>query len=149
MISYAEAKRRAQAAKPNWNEEEYIAKAIIYWSDAEYENGLEIENDPHISLRQGYLTEESYDHGYSNSPGFAGIKAPTQLDYRYYNEDAGYGLVLWLDLADRLGLELPNVRAMLQIVSSIMGRDYRAEKARTLDTLGLSGYSIQELLKIL
>ena len=111
--------------------------------------GLEIESDPHISLRQGYLTEESYDHGYSKAPGFAGIKAPTQLDYRYYNEDAGFGLVLWLDLADRLGLELPNVRAMLQIVSSIMGRDYKAEKARTLDTLGLSGYSIQELLKIL
>ena len=45
MISYAEAKRRAQAAKPNWNEEEYIAKAIIYWADAEYEYDLEIENE--------------------------------------------------------------------------------------------------------
>ena len=111
--------------------------------------GLEIENDPHISIRQGYLTEESYDHGYSKAPGFMGIKAQTQLDYRYYNEDAGFGLVLWVDLADRLGLELPNVRAMLQIVSSIMGRDYKAEKARTLDTLGLSGYSMDELLKIL
>lgn len=111
--------------------------------------GLEIENDPHISIRQGYLTEESYDHGYSTAPGFMGIKAQTQLDYRYYNEDAGFGLVLWVDLADRLGLELPNVRAMLQIVSSIMGRDYKAEKARTLDTLGLAGYSMEELLKIL
>ena len=111
--------------------------------------GLEIESDPHISIRQGYLTEESYDHGYSKAPGFMGIKAQTQLDYRYYNEDAGFGLVLWVDLADRLGLELPNVRAMLQIVSSIMGRDYKAEKARTLDTLGLAGYSITELLKIL
>ena len=111
--------------------------------------GLEIESDPHISIRQGYLTEESYDHGYSKAPGFMGIKAQTQLDYRYYNEDAGFGLVLWVDLADRLGLELPNVRAMLQIVSSIMGRDYKAEKARTLDTLGLAGYSMEELLKIL
>ena len=111
--------------------------------------GLTIENDPHISIRQGYLTEESYDHGYSKAPGFTGIKAQTQLDYRYYNEDAGFGLVLWVDLADRLGLELPNVRAMLQIVSSIMGRDYKAEKARTLDTLGLAGYSMEELLRIL
>lgn len=111
--------------------------------------GLAIESDPHISLRQGYLTEENYDNGYAKAPGFAGIKAPTQLDYRYYNEDAGFGLVLWLDLAERLGLELPNVSAMLQIVSSIMGRDYKAEKARTLETLGLSGYSIQELLRIL
>ena len=111
--------------------------------------GLKIESDPHISIRQGYLTEENYDTAYSTAPGFLGIKAQTQLDYRYYNEDAGFGLVLWVDLADRLGLELPNVRAMLQIVSSIMGRDYKAEKARTLDTLGLSGYSMDELLKIL
>ena len=111
--------------------------------------GLTIENDPHISIRQGYLLEENYDHAYATAPGFTGIKAQTQLDYRYYNEDAGFGLVLWVDLADRLGLELPNVRAMLQIVSSIMGRDYKAEKARTLDTLGLAGYSITELLKIL
>ena len=111
--------------------------------------GLTIENDPHISIRQGYMTEENYFTGYATAPGFKGIKAQTQLDYRYYNEDAGFGLVLWVDLADRLGLEIPNVRAMLRIVSSIMGRDYKAEKARTLDTLGLSGYSMEELLNIL
>ena len=111
--------------------------------------GLEIEDDPHISIRQGYMTIENYDTGYSTAPGFTGIYAQTQLDYRYYNEDAGFGLVLWVDLADRLGLEIPNIRAMLQIVSSIMGRDYKAEKARTLDTLGLAGYTIEQLLQIL
>ena len=111
--------------------------------------GLVIESDPHISIRQGYMTEETYDVGYSTAPGFKGIKAQTQLDYRYYNEDAGFGLVLWVDLADRLGLAVPNIRAMLQIVSSIMGRDYKAEKARTLDALGLDGYSMEELLKVL
>ena len=111
--------------------------------------GLTIENDPHISLRQGYMLEENYDTAYANAPGFIGIKAQTELDYRYYNEDAGFGLVLWVDLADRLGLEVPNIRAMLQIVSSIMGRDYKAEKARTLETLGLAGYSLQELCAIL
>ena len=71
------------------------------------------------------------------------------MDYRYYNEDAGFGLVLWLDLADRLGLAVPNMRAMLQIVSAIMGRDYKAEKARTLETLGLDGYSMEQLIQIL
>lgn len=111
--------------------------------------GLEIETDPHISLRQGYFTVETYDTGYSTAPGFKGIYAQTQLDYRYYNEDAGFGLVLWVDLADRLGLEVPTIRSMLQIVSAIMGRDYKAEKARTLDTLGLSGYSMEKLLEIL
>ena len=111
--------------------------------------GLQIESDPHISIRQGYLTEENYDHAYAAAPGFTGIKAQTQLDYRYYNEDAGFGLVLWVDLADRLGLEIPNIRAMLQIVSAIMGRDYKAEKARTMETLGLADYSMEELLQIL
>ena len=111
--------------------------------------GLTIENDPHISIRQGYMTEENYDTAYATAPGFTGIFAQTQLDYRYYNEDAGFGLVLWVDLADRLGLEIPNVRAMLQIVSSIMGRDYKAEKARTIDALGLGDYSIAQMLEIL
>ncbi|MBR2377221.1 MAG: NAD/NADP octopine/nopaline dehydrogenase family protein [Clostridia bacterium] len=111
--------------------------------------GLVIEDDPHISIRQGYMDVENYDTGYANAPGFKGIKAQTQLDYRYYNEDAGFGLVLWVDLADRLGVEIPTIKAMLQIVSAIMGRDYKAEKARTLDTLGLADYSIKELLEIL
>ena len=111
--------------------------------------GLEIENDPHISIRQGYLTVEDYATGYATAPGFTGIVAQTQLDYRYYNEDAGFGLVLWIDLADRLGLEVPTIRAMLQIVSAIMDRDYKAEKARTLDTLGLGDYTIEQLLKVL
>jgi len=111
--------------------------------------GLVIEDDPHLGVRQGYMTEENYDTAYATAPGFTGIKAQTQLDYRYYNEDCGFGLVLWTDMADKLGLEVPNMRAMLQIVSSIMGRDYKAEKARTLDTLGLDGYSMEELCKIL
>ena len=51
MINYYEAKRRAMAAKRNWNEEEYIAKAIITWGDPDYEYELEIEND-------GYSDEE-------------------------------------------------------------------------------------------
>jgi len=111
--------------------------------------GLEIEDDPHISIRQGYMTEENYDHAYATAPGFLGIKAQTQLDYRYYNEDAGFGLVLWVDLADRLGLEVPTIRAMLQIVSAIMGRDYKAEKARSIDALGLGGYTMEQMLEIL
>ena len=45
MISYNEALARAKAGKPNWNEEEYIAAAIITWADADYEYEAEIEND--------------------------------------------------------------------------------------------------------
>ena len=51
MISYGMALARANAGKPNWNEEEYIAGATITWADAEYENELEVKND-------GYSDEE-------------------------------------------------------------------------------------------
>lgn len=111
--------------------------------------GLTIESDPAIGMRQGYMAANNYTTGYTQAPGFKGIKAQTQLDYRYYNEDAGFGLVLWTDLAERLGVEVPNMNAMLQIVSSIMCRDYKAEKARTFETLGLGDYSMEELMKIL
>lgn len=45
MISYGEAKARAMAFTKDWNEREYIAKAIITWVDSEYEYELEVEND--------------------------------------------------------------------------------------------------------
>lgn len=107
--------------------------------------GVEIDNDPYLSLRQGYMTENNYVSGYNFAPGFKGIKAQPQLDYRYYNEDCGYGMVFWLDLAKRLGVEMPNVKAMIQIVSTIMHRDYLAEGARTLDKIGLGDCSVEDL----
>ena len=30
--------------------------------------GLSIEDDPHIGVHQGYMTEENYDTGYSKAP---------------------------------------------------------------------------------
>ena len=51
MVSYNEALRRAKAAKTNWNEEEYITKAVITWAADYYEYALEVEND-------GYGDEE-------------------------------------------------------------------------------------------
>ena len=49
----------------------------------------------------------------------------------------------------RYGYKSTPVFGFDKIVSSIMGRDYKAEKARTLDTLGLDGYTMEEMLKIL
>ncbi|MCM1530624.1 MAG: hypothetical protein NC093_11615 [Alistipes sp.] len=45
MISYGMAKARAMAGRTDWNEREYISKAIITWVDSDYEYELEIEND--------------------------------------------------------------------------------------------------------
>lgn len=111
--------------------------------------GVEIISDPVLGKIQGYQAVENYSEGYSKAPGFKGIKAQPQLDYRYFNEDAGFGLVFFADLAERIGLDVPAIDAVLKLSSVIMGRDYKAEKARTMESLGLTKYSMDELLKVL
>ncbi len=64
---------------------------------------FEIIKDPGISIEQGYMEVDTYDIGYSTAPGFKGIKAPSTLDYRYFNEDVGYGLVFMTELARQVG----------------------------------------------
>ena len=36
-------------------------------------------------------------------------------------------MLFWIDLADRLGVDVPLMKAMVKVVSTIMGRDYAAE----------------------
>jgi opine dehydrogenase len=102
-----------------------------------------------LGIKQGYQAVNNYSTGYSEAPGFKGIMAQSQLDYRYFNEDAGYGLVFFTDLADKLGVEVPNMKAVLRLSSVVMGRNYEEEKARTMESVGLDGYSPEELKKVL
>ena len=83
------------------------------------------------------------------SPIYQGIKAPASLDYRYFNEDAGYGLVFLQDLGKQVGVSTPTIDAVLQISSIMTGRDYAAEAKRTMYSLGLAGCSAQELTELL
>ena len=106
---------------------------------------LTIRRDPEIGIDQGYQTVNNYSTGYSEAPGFKGIKAQPQLDHRYLNEDAGYGLVFLSDLGRHLGVPTPTMDAIIQIASVLRGRDYRAEAARTVAGLGLDGLSAEEL----
>lgn len=110
--------------------------------------GVTVIPDPVLGMKQGYQAEESYDIGYSKAPGFKGIKAQPQLDYRYFNEDAGYGLVFYISLAKQIGVETPTMEAVLKLVSVSMDRDYKAEEARTMKKLGLDKYSLDELIQI-
>lgn len=105
--------------------------------------------DPVLGIEQGYQAEPTYDTGYSQAPGFKGIMAQPQLDYRFFNEDAGYGLVFLTDLAEQIGVETPTMDAVLKLSSVVMDRDYKAEKARTMETLGLAKYNLDELKQIL
>ena len=109
--------------------------------------GLDILPDPVLGVEQGYMLEPSYDRGYIEAPGFRGIRAPSTLDDRYFHEDVGFGLVFLASLAERAGVETPVVHALLDIISTLMGRDYRQESARSLDRLGFGDESLEKIVE--
>jgi opine dehydrogenase len=111
--------------------------------------GVRVIPDPELSVIQGYMTEATYDKGFVTAPGFAGVKAQPSLDYRYFNEDVGYGLVFLQKLGEQIGVDTPVISAVITLVSALMERDYAAEARRTMDTLGLSGKSVNELEALL
>jgi len=99
--------------------------------------GVDILSDPKLGKIQGYMQEETYEHGYSTANGFKGIKAQSSLDHRYLNEDVGYGLTLLEEMGERLGVETPTMTSVINIASTIMDKDYRANRQRTIDSLGI------------
>ena len=106
---------------------------------------MKIIPDPELGMMQGYMTEAKYCTGYSKAPGFKGIRAQSEINHRYLHEDAGYGLVFLLDLAQSIGVETPHINALLDIASIVAQRDYRKEAVRTLRGIG---YSIEEVNKL-
>jgi len=111
--------------------------------------GINVIPDPELGVMQGYMTEATYDNGFITSPGFEGVKAQSSLDYRYFNEDVGYGLVFLQKLGEQVGVATPVMSAVITLVSQLMNRDYQGEEKRTMESLGLSGHTAEELEKLL
>ena len=111
--------------------------------------GVEVIPDPELGVMQGYMTEATYDTGFNTAPGFAGVKAQSSLDYRYFNEDVGYGLVFLQKLGEQVGVPTPVMSAIITLVSLLMNRDYAGEAKRTMETLGLSQHTAEELEHLL
>ncbi|MBP1718037.1 MAG: octopine dehydrogenase [Deltaproteobacteria bacterium] len=111
--------------------------------------GVEVIPDPELGVMQGYMTEATYDTGFITAPGFAGVKAQSSLDYRYFNEDVGYGLVFLQKLGEQVGVATPIISAVITLASVLMNRDYVGEARRTMETLGLAKHTAEELEKLL
>jgi len=111
--------------------------------------GVHVIPDPELGVTQGYMTEATYDNGFITAPGFQGVKAQTDLNYRYFNEDVAYGLVFFQKLAEQVEVETPVISAIITLVSLLMKRDYLKEAVRTMETLGLSQYTAEELETLL
>jgi len=111
--------------------------------------GVDVLPDPELGVLQGYQTEDNYDTSYQRAPGYRGIKAQSSLDYRYFNEDVGYGLVFMSCLGAQIGVPTPIMDSIIAIVSTIMQRDYRGEGKRTVETLGLAGEGVEGIIELI
>ena len=111
--------------------------------------GVPVLRDPDLGVLQGYQTVANYHTGYTTAPGFKGIKAQATLDYRYFNEDVGYGMNFMSDIGKKMGVPTPVIDSMITVISALMKKDYRKENLRNLSQLGLEDYSPEKLLEVL
>lgn len=111
--------------------------------------GVDILPDPQLGILQGYQTENNYDTSYQKAAGYKGIKAQSSIDYRYFNEDVGYGLVFMSGLGAQISVPTPHMDSIITIVSTLMQRNYKKEQKRSMETLGLAGKSVEDLKKLL
>lgn len=81
-----------------------------------------------------------------NNPAYFDIKAPASIYTRQLLEDIPTGIVPITELGNAAGLKLPLMSSMIEIVSGLLGIDFR-NTGRTLKSLGLEGFSADKILR--
>lgn len=79
-----------------------------------------------------------------NTDGYRGIKAPQNIAHRYIFEDIPMSLVPLSSIGAMLGVPTPLIDNVIQLGSLMHGVDYR-ERGRTVERLGIAGYSVREI----
>lgn len=72
--------------------------------------------------------------------------APRSLDTRYISEDIPMGLIPYVSIGERYGIEMKAIRAIVSLACITMGTDYW-KKARTVETMGLNEMGTKELTR--
>jgi opine dehydrogenase len=107
-----------------------------------------IHSKDRIRLMNYAPQRETLYEAYRDSEVFHALTGPDTLDNRYLTEDTPYSLRAIVAIAKFLGIETPNMEAIITIGSALMGADYMTD-GRTMKTMGLEGVereSIQEFL---
>jgi opine dehydrogenase len=72
------------------------------------------------------------------------IRSPTALDHRYLHEDVGWGLVPWIELAEKVSVPTPTTIALTQLAGLMNGINY-AREGLTLARMGLTDKNVTEI----
>lgn len=100
-------------------------------------------------LRRFYQVEaDTLYEGIQGNPAYKTGRAPTTLRYRYIYEDIPYGLIPTVELAKKVGLEMPCTSLLIDLASLLMKEDLRSQGLRLSD-LGLADKSPEEIVGFL
>ena len=83
--------------------------------------------------------QESLYNVLHNTPAYSVTKGPRTLDHRYLTEDLPYGLVPYVRLGRKLGVETPCLEALIGMFGLYMDQDY-FQQGPEVEQLDLSRY---------
>ena len=83
-----------------------------------------------------------------NNPAYHDIKSPSSIFTRQLTEDIPTGVLPILELGEAAGVDVPLLRAMVDICSRLLRIDFRKE-GRTLESLGPAGKTKDEIIAYL
>ncbi len=83
-----------------------------------------------------------------NNPAYHDIKSPSTIFTRQLTEDIPTGVLPIMELGEAAGVEVPLFRSMVDICSRLLKIDFKKE-GRTLERLGLSGKTKEEIIEYL
>ena len=83
-----------------------------------------------------------------NNPAYHDIKSPSSIFTRQLTEDIPTGVLPIMELGEAAGVEVPLLRAMVDLCSRLLRIDFRKE-GRTLENLGLAGKTKDEIIAYL
>ncbi len=79
--------------------------------------------------------------------GYAGIKAPPTLAYRYLMEDAPMCLVPMISIGEQYGCDMTLMRSITQVAGALLDVDFFAT-GRTVERLGIDGMDVRRLRRL-
>ncbi|HSN93476.1 MAG TPA: NAD/NADP octopine/nopaline dehydrogenase family protein [Anaerolineaceae bacterium] len=81
-----------------------------------------------------------------NQSGYYGIKAPPTMNHRYITEEIPMSLVPIASLGERYGVSVRGIDSIIRLACIMHNTDYW-RKGRTVEKLGISDMSIEELTR--
>ncbi|WP_411843833.1 NAD/NADP octopine/nopaline dehydrogenase family protein [Salinicoccus sp. HZC-1] len=109
--------------------------------------GFDLEDAVESRAGRGYFEDDGrgLQTLFNTSEVYTKIKGPVSIDSRYFTEDISNGLVLWSGLGRVAGVETLNIDAVITLGGTLLEQDFY-EEGLTLESLGFSDYTLQQLI---